>query len=227
MLILILYKYFLMNEKSIFETLLSNGAVVLAFLGLIGYFIKRIFDLKTKKVEIKYSLYHQNKLKYMAEFQASYLKLYKTFDKYTDKVLEKEKLTSDDLEKIQSEFDRFSSAHENVFFFVPKYYRDNFIGLGTILLPNFIWRLIEFNKDMENFTLEEFKTNSEFLNDFMGSLFGEKGTWGTFFEELIQEYRAEFNKKEKSKKTWKFVHKQMEKQKKYEESVKNDSSEVG
>jgi len=34
---------------NILSVLAENGTVVLAFFGLIGYFIKRIFDLKSKK----------------------------------------------------------------------------------------------------------------------------------------------------------------------------------
>jgi|GEM_PF-5977806 len=64
--------------KDLFST---YSAVTLAFIALIGYFIKRFFDLKSKKVEIRHSLFQQNKVTAIVYFVSSYIHMDKLIHK--------------------------------------------------------------------------------------------------------------------------------------------------
>lgn len=51
-------------------------ALVIPLLTFFGYWVKRYYDYKTKKNEIKYSLFYQNKINAIKEFFISYSEFY-------------------------------------------------------------------------------------------------------------------------------------------------------
>jgi hypothetical protein len=60
-----------MNWKDFFAT---YGAYITILLGIIGYFIKRVYDLKSKKIEVSYTFFQQNKINAITKFFDSYAK---------------------------------------------------------------------------------------------------------------------------------------------------------
>lgn len=61
-----------MKLIELFTTYLSQLTLVLL---AISYFIKRLFDNKSKKLEITYSLFQQNKIIAINNFFANYIKV--------------------------------------------------------------------------------------------------------------------------------------------------------
>jgi hypothetical protein len=55
------------------ELATTYSGVTIAVIALVGYFIKRVYDLKSKKVEIRYSLFQQNKITALTYFVSSYV----------------------------------------------------------------------------------------------------------------------------------------------------------
>ncbi len=60
-----------MKIEELFTTYWSQ--VTLLIIG-IGYFIKRIFDQKSKKLEINHSLFQQNRINAVSKFLSTYAK---------------------------------------------------------------------------------------------------------------------------------------------------------
>jgi hypothetical protein len=116
---------FFLQTKSLWQILIENNSVPLGLIGVLAYFIKRIFDLKSRKVEIRYTLFHQNKLKYIIEFQASYFEVEKAISVFIKEVVKRKLRPALDID-ISSKLDRFNDAHENMRFFVGKLYRPYF-----------------------------------------------------------------------------------------------------
>lgn len=58
--------------KELFTTYWSQTIILL---GSLGYLLKRAFDLRSKKVELKYSLFEQNRIDLIMKFLAAYLEL--------------------------------------------------------------------------------------------------------------------------------------------------------
>lgn len=63
------------------ELATTYSGVTIAILALIGYFIKRVYDLKSKKVEIRYSLFQQNKITALTYYVSSYVHMDKLMHK--------------------------------------------------------------------------------------------------------------------------------------------------
>ena len=67
------------------ELATTYSGVTIAILALIGYFIKRVYDLKSKKIEIRYSLFQQNKITALTYYVSSYVHMDKLMHKmWTD-----------------------------------------------------------------------------------------------------------------------------------------------
>jgi hypothetical protein len=156
---------FLLQAKPLWETILENSAVPLALLGVVAYFIKRFFDLRSKKVEIRYTLFHQNKLKYMIEFQAAYFDLEKTVFNYTKEVI-KETIDIGRLRNaLLPKLDKFNSAHENVRFFVSEFQRQYFDRMSKNL-SHFVYNLIDFNYERSRWNSDELKQKIDGLTQY-------------------------------------------------------------
>lgn len=58
--------------KELFTIYWSQSLILI---GSLGYLLKRAFDLRSKKVELKYSLFEQNRIDLIMKFLAAYLEL--------------------------------------------------------------------------------------------------------------------------------------------------------
>ncbi|MBN1462158.1 MAG: hypothetical protein JXQ69_05305 [Paludibacteraceae bacterium] len=67
----------------IVEMFTTYGSFTILILLGIGYFIKRVFDNKSKQIEIKSSVYHQNRINVINNFFEIYTKAKVTFELIT------------------------------------------------------------------------------------------------------------------------------------------------
>lgn len=58
--------------KELFTTYWSQSILLI---GSLGYLFKRAFDLRSKKIELKYSLFEQNRIDLLMKFLTAYLEL--------------------------------------------------------------------------------------------------------------------------------------------------------
>ena len=176
--------------SSILLKLLENGTLLLALVGLIGYFIKRIFDLKSKKVEIKFNIYHQAKLKYMIEFQSSYFSFVKSLDNYSEDFINKKQVSISEFDQnVSSLLKHFNSSHDSVRFFIKDLYKPAF-DMTTEHLGNFYNMLMELVEKKNNLTEIELNKKTEELKS-IKLLILKKGK-SLIFEDINAKYRKEF-----------------------------------
>jgi len=175
---------------NILGVLAENGTVVLAFFGLIGYFIKRIFDLKSKKIEIKYNLYHQAKLKYMIEFQASYFAFEKELSNYTKAFIKnKTVLISEVEERLSSKLEQFNASHENIRFFIKDLDKPAFDRISKNLW-HFHNKLVQFFRNKDQMSESDISKSINEL-EIYNNLALKQGS-SKFYEYINANYRMEF-----------------------------------
>lgn len=85
---------------SIEKLLTVYWSQVTLLLVAIGYFLKRIFDLKNKKVEIRYTLFQQKKIEAITKFVDRYNKAEAMWNAFSIHHVIDRRLTADDLDKI-------------------------------------------------------------------------------------------------------------------------------
>lgn len=146
------------------------SGVTLAVLGVIGYFIKRYYDLKSKKVEIRHSLFQQNKITAITYYLSSYI--------HIDKLVHKMIVDDEILVPIQLEHD-LVSATEN--------FKISLMQLNLYLLPdemkNYqtlylniegIWIHIERLKSSQD--TGEYRDNSDVLMNYLRNIILDNAT---------------------------------------------------
>jgi hypothetical protein len=89
-----------MDYKAILSTYFPQ---LLLVLGGITYFIKRYFDLKTKKVEIRHSIFQQNRANAVNRFFLSYTRCQRSIESISISRLLNNNYTADELDKIIQE----------------------------------------------------------------------------------------------------------------------------
>ena len=103
---------------NLFYKFLENGTNILALLGLMGYFVKRFFDLKSKKVEIKYNLFHAAKLKAMMDFQSAFTSLHSDFDIAFNNIVSNTINKNQFETSINPKLSKYYASHDNLRFFI-------------------------------------------------------------------------------------------------------------
>lgn len=117
-----------MNLKELLTTYFAQIILVLGGFGsLIFYFIKRTFDLKSNKIEIKYSLFQQNRINAIQEFINSYKNIEQIYNEIDYGKIEKGECDEKELHiKFQPFFNKFRSAYSNLYFYFNPKEREDF-----------------------------------------------------------------------------------------------------
>jgi len=117
-----------MNLKELLTTYYPQIILVLGgFWSLIFYFIKRNFDLKSKKIEIKYTLFQQNRINAIQEFLSSYKNIEHVYNEIDYYRIENEKCDEKEFDfKFQPLFNKFREAYSNLYFYFNPEEREDF-----------------------------------------------------------------------------------------------------
>lgn len=83
--------------KEIFTTYWSQTILLI---GSVGYLLKLTFDLRSKKVELKYSLFEQNRINSIMKFITAYLELEQNYKMIPEGRIKLEEITTDSFDEM-------------------------------------------------------------------------------------------------------------------------------
>lgn len=100
------------------ELLTTYWSQTILIIGALGYIIKLFFDLRTKKIELKYSLFEQNRVDSITKFLTAYLDLEQNYKLIPEGRL---KLSNLSPEKYDEIFLKRNSELYSAYFFLKLY----------------------------------------------------------------------------------------------------------
>jgi len=146
-----------MNYKDILTTYFSQFLVLVGAIGtLVFYFIKRSYDLSSKKVEIKLNLFFENKLLAVKE----YISCYKILEqKYSDtsyhKVVKHVYTVNEMDEMFRPSINNLHSAYSNLFLYFNKNELETFEKLhSSAIAMHATFSKFYFDSSPENYSEE-------------------------------------------------------------------------
>ena len=102
-------------EITLKDILTTYWAQTVLLLAALGFLLKRILEIQTKKAEIKHSIFQQNRNTAIVQFFNIYIELQKTYRQILSETFDRNKIGNSDFDKLIEE--KYEQLYASYFYF--------------------------------------------------------------------------------------------------------------